>query len=73
MEPRIGSNATQSCYTVFLVALVEDRTADVGEVELKFFGKNVLDQRLDCDIVGTTDGGKVRIGTGSFRDELLVS
>ena len=69
----IGTEAGEGGDAVFVVRFVEECLADLLEVELEFFGENVLDLRFDADVVVAADGGEVGVCAGAFGDEVLIS
>lgn len=69
----IGTEACEGSYAVFVVGFVEEGLTDLLEVELEFFGEDVLDLGFYGDVIVAADGGEVGVCAGAFRDEVLVS
>lgn len=57
METGVAAKGGQGGGAIFGRGGVEEGAADFGEVELEFFGEDVLDEGFDGDVVVAAYGG----------------
>ena len=72
VQARITAEAGEGSNAVLVVGFVEEDFADLLEVELEFFGEDMLDLGFDSDIVVAANGREVGICARAFGDEVLV-
>lgn len=73
VETWVVAKTGQGCHAVLVVGLIEEGAADFFEVQLEFFGEDVLDKGLNRNGIIATNGCKRRVGPLSLGQEFLIS